>query len=95
MLIQLIFHLYFHKTKNKKGPCIGCLEKDFDLGTLKEKGVFNPTTTILAGLAVNEALKNLLDIENEKHLLKVDAFKTEIRHSQVEKKKGCTYCKGK
>ncbi|MFW5866017.1 MAG: HesA/MoeB/ThiF family protein, partial [Nanoarchaeota archaeon] len=87
--------LVIDKQNNKKGPCIKCLENDFDLGTLKEKGVFSPTTTLLAGLVVNETLKNLLGIGNETHLLKIDAYKTEVRHSQVEKKRGCDHCKGK
>ena len=79
----------------KKGPCVGCLEEEFELGKLKDKGIYSPTTTLLAGLAANAALKNLLGIENVDTLLKVDAFKTEIRHTQVEKKKGCKHCKGK
>lgn len=83
------------KKNNKKGPCIGCLEESFDEGHLKKKGAYSPITTLMASLAANEAMKTLLHIENEKTLLKVDALKTEIRHSQVEKTKGCKYCKGK
>ncbi|MFP4118943.1 MAG: HesA/MoeB/ThiF family protein [Candidatus Woesearchaeota archaeon] len=87
--------LVVDKKQHKKGPCIKCLEKNFDLGKLKKTGIYSPTTTLLAGLAANAALKNLLNIENEETLLKVDAYKTEIRHTHVEKQKGCDDCKGK
>ncbi|MGM5481374.1 MAG: HesA/MoeB/ThiF family protein [Nanobdellota archaeon] len=87
--------LVIDRNQYAKCPCVGCVEEELNLGKLKEKGVYSPTTTILAGLAANAAIKNLLDIENVEQLLKVDAFKTEIRHSNVEKKRGCKHCKGK
>ena len=83
------------RSQFKKGACLGCIHDKLTLGELKDKGVYPPITTMLASLAANAAIKNLLDIENVQSLLKVDVIKTEIRHSTVEKVRGCKHCKGK
>ncbi|MGM5479880.1 MAG: HesA/MoeB/ThiF family protein [Nanobdellota archaeon] len=87
--------LVVDKQQEKKGPCLKCLEEEFDTGMIKKEGVYSPITQFISSIVINETLKELLDVDMETTLLKVDALKNEIRHSQVEKKRGCAHCKGK
>jgi len=81
--------LVVDRKQHKKGACVECIKKELDLGSIKEKGAYAPTTILLASLVTNAAIKNLIGIENIEQLLIIDSLKTEIRHKSVEKKRGC------
>ena len=81
--------------QDKRNPCIHCIKEKFSLPGTKEEGAYSPITTLIAALLANAALKNLLGHKNVHTLLAIDLYKTEIRHVNVEKTRGCTHCKRK
>ena len=81
--------LVVDRKQHPKGACVECLEEELDIGTIKEQGAYGPTAMIVAALAANAAIKNILGIDNVEQLLIVDALKTEVRHKSVEKRRGC------
>lgn len=81
--------LVVDRKQHKKGACVECLEEELDIGLIKENGAYGPTAMIVASLAANAAIKNLIGIKNVEQLLIIDALKTEVRHKNVEKKKSC------
>ncbi|MBN1175068.1 ThiF family adenylyltransferase [Candidatus Woesearchaeota archaeon] len=81
--------LVVDRKQNKKGACVECLEEELNIGSIKEDGAYGPTAMMVAALAANAAIKNLIGIENVEQLLVIDALKTEVRHKNVEKKRTC------
>ncbi|MCF7799227.1 ThiF family adenylyltransferase [Candidatus Woesearchaeota archaeon] len=87
--------LIVERSQNKKGACVGCLQKKLAQPKHSESGVYPPTSTFMAALVANAVIKNLLGYENIHSILSVDLVLTEVRHRTIEKNKDCEYCKGK
>lgn len=86
------FMFIVDKEQFPKGPCIECLQEKLQLPAISEEGVFAPITTMLASLVATATLKNIMNYENIGTLQQVDVFRTEIRHTKIEKHKQCSSC---
>lgn len=77
------------RKQNKKSACVNCVQDELKLGNIETEGAYIAAVTMVAALATNAAMKNLVGRENIEQLLKIDSLKTEIRHKTIEKKRGC------
>lgn len=86
--------LVVDKKQYPKNPCVECVIETFKaIGSVAKDGVFTPLTTMMGSIIASEVVKNLLGVPNSDTLLKIDAIKPEIIHSNVDKVKTCKICK--
>ncbi len=74
--------------------CLQCFLKEASLDTCSTAGVLNTTTSLIAALQTNLALKIILEKEIDKKLLSINLENNEIKKLTIKKNENCQTCKG-
>lgn len=61
------------------------IEQKVALPSVEEKGAYSPITTLIGSIVAGEAIKNLDGEKNVSKLIKIDAYKNEVKHSTIKK----------
>ena len=87
-------HVFNFNFKNKKQPCLKCFyqaEPSDDILNCENEGILGSVAGIVGNLQANEALKSILNLENEisKKILIIDLLKLNLKKIEFSKKKKC------
>jgi molybdopterin-synthase adenylyltransferase len=74
-------------------PCFRCVFPKAKRGlSCREVGMLGPAAHVMASLQVVEAIKLLLGMRPEQHLVRMDVLSYEVRRIAVRKNPSCTAC---